>query len=55
MNHLDLRHYWLRDTVKAGLIDVKYISTKYMPADILTKTLPRATVKEMRELLGLRA
>ena len=54
MKHLDLRHYWLRDTVKAGLIDVKYIPTKLMPADIMTKALPKTSVVEMREMLGLR-
>ena len=32
MKHLDLRYYWLRDAVKAGLIDVRYISTKDMHA-----------------------
>ena len=55
MKHLDLRHYWLRDTVKSGLIDVRYISTKEMPADIMTKTLSRTIVQDMREMLGLRA
>lgn len=54
MKHLDIRHYWLRDVVNAGEIDVKYISTKQMPADIMTKSLPRATVEEMQLLLGLR-
>ena len=53
MKHLDLRHYWLRDTVKAGLIDVRYISTNSMPADIMTKALPKGTVQEMRRMLGL--
>ena len=54
MKHLDLRFYWLRDAVKAGLIDVKYLPTRQMPADILTKTLARPTVVEMCGLLGLR-
>lgn len=54
MKHLDLRYYWLRDAVKAGLIDVHYISTKDMPADIMTKALPRGTVEDMRRMLGLR-
>ena len=53
MKHLDLRFYWLRDVVKAGIINVKYIPTASMPADIMTKTLPKATVEEMRRLLGL--
>ena len=54
MKHLDLRFYWLRDAVKAGLIDVRYISTKDMPADIITKALSRGVVEEMRRMLGLR-
>ena len=54
MKHLDLRHYWLRDTVKAGLIDVKYIPTKSMSADIMTKALLKTSVVEIREMLGLR-
>ena len=54
MKHLDLRFYWLRDVCKAGLIDVKYLPTRQMPADILTKTLARPTVVEMCGLLGLR-
>ena len=41
--------------MKSGLIDVRYISTKEMPADIMTKTLSRAVVQDMREMLGLRA
>ena len=40
-------------TVKAGIINVKYIPTASMSADIMTKTLPKATVEEMRRLLGL--
>ena len=54
MKHLDLRHYWLRDVVKDGLVAVKYIPTKSMPADIMTKPLPKATVEDMRRMLGLR-
>ena len=54
MKHLDLRFYWLRDVCKAGFIDVKYIGTKQMPADIMTKTLPRPSVVDACEMLGLR-
>ena len=55
MKHLDLRHYWLRDVCKAGLVDVRYIPTKSMPVDILTKTLPKASVADSRVMLGLRS
>ncbi|THG95562.1 hypothetical protein EW145_g7936 [Phellinidium pouzarii] len=53
MKHLDLRHYWLRDVVEAGDIDIEYLPTKSMPADIMTKALGRLKVVEMRGMLGL--
>ena len=53
MKHLDLRHYWLRDIVDSGQIDVLYIPTRDMPADIMTKALGRVKVGEMCAMLGL--
>ena len=53
LKHLDLRFYWLRDIVQAGLIDHQFCPTAQMPADMLTKALPRPKVAEMRTLLGL--
>ena len=54
MKHLDLRFYWLRDMVDAGLIRVEYIATEAMPADGLTKLLGKLKVAEMAGRLGLR-
>ena len=54
MKHLDLRFYWLRDVCKAGQVEVKYIPTKQMPADIMTKTLARPSVVDSCGMLGLR-
>jgi hypothetical protein len=42
MKHLDLRFYWLRDTMESGLISPSYIPTSEMVADIFTKPLPLA-------------
>jgi hypothetical protein len=53
MKHLDLRWYWLRDVVDAGILNPLFIPTKEMPADILTKPLMRAQVEMCRELMGL--
>ena len=53
MKHLDLRFYWLRDTVHSGLIHVHHIPTTQQPADILTKALGRNKVSDARLLLGL--
>ena len=53
MKHLDLRFYWLRDAVEAGLMAVSYVPTEEMPADLLTKALPRVKVEYFRRMMGL--
>jgi hypothetical protein len=53
MKHLDLRTYWLRDAVESGSIIPKYIPTADMPADLLTKPVPRPKVEICRRLMGL--
>lgn len=53
MKHMDLRFYWLRDSVEAGHIDPVFLPTAEMPADLLTKALPRAKVEVFREMMGL--
>ena len=53
MKHLDLRFYWLRDEVAKGRIEVVHLRTSHMPADILTKSLPKPKVLEMVKMLGL--
>ena len=53
MKHLDLRFYWLRNEVEKGTIQIKYLPTDVMPADILTKALGRVKVEEMSKLIGL--
>ena len=54
MKHLDLRFFWLREEVEKKVITVHYCPTAIMPADLLTKSLPLAKVKECCELLGLK-
>ena len=54
MKHLNLRFYWLRDEVAKGRIEVVHLRTSDMPADILTKSLPKPKVlDEMVKMLGL--
>jgi hypothetical protein len=54
IKHLDLRYYWLRDAVEEGKISVVHCPTGEMPADLLTKALPKVKVNVGREMLGLR-
>ncbi|XP_071626304.1 uncharacterized protein [Temnothorax longispinosus] len=37
--HIDLRHHFIRDHCASGAIELQYMSTNDMPADILTKGL----------------
>jgi hypothetical protein len=53
MKHLDLRFFWLREAVDAGQLQVKYLPTTDMPADLLTKALPRILVEQHRQAMGL--
>ena len=39
--HIDLRYHFLREKVQSQLLQLMFISTATMPADILTKSLPK--------------
>ena len=53
MKHLDLRFYWLRDEVGRGTIQPMYMQTDDMPADLLTKSLPKPKVEKLQDIMGL--
>ena len=53
MKHLDLRFYWLCNTISEKVISVSYIPTEDMTADLLTKALSRQLVKKHRKEMGL--
>lgn len=37
--HIDIRHHFIRDIINKHFVNIKYLSTDEMPADILTKPL----------------
>jgi hypothetical protein len=54
MKHLDLRYFWLWDEVnRQRRIEISYIPTADMAADLLTKPLGRIKVGIAREQLGV--
>ncbi|KAG8857839.1 hypothetical protein FRB96_005558 [Tulasnella sp. 330] len=54
MKHVKTSEYWIRDeVVKHHNISVAYCPTADMPADLLTKALPRQAVEDHRTRMGL--
>ena len=53
MKHLDLCYYWLRDKVQTNTLQPLYQPTGDMPADLLTKALPKPQVLKLRSMMGL--
>ncbi|MBW0516785.1 hypothetical protein O181_056500 [Austropuccinia psidii MF-1] len=51
--HIKLRLHWCRQLLEEGVIDVKYISTALMPANILTKSLCKGQHHDHCSALGL--
>jgi hypothetical protein len=49
--HIDIRHHYVRDAIKAKEIDIKWISTNNQLADIFTKPLPRQSFERLRQVL----
>ena len=51
--HIDIRHHYIREIFRKGQIDVKYIPTDDMVADVLTKGLYRPKHEKFRKYLGI--
>ena len=51
--HTDLRYHWTRQVLEEGLLHLEKIHTDENPADMFTKTLPRAKHELCRDLVGL--
>nr|GEY95320.1 retrovirus-related Pol polyprotein from transposon TNT 1-94 [Tanacetum cinerariifolium] len=39
--HIDIRHHFIREQVKKGVVELFFVTTDYQLADIFTKALPR--------------
>jgi len=51
--HIDIKYHFIRDCFNQGLIELTYIPTTTMVADIMTKALPRDTYHRHVRSLGL--
>nr|GEX95331.1 copia protein [Tanacetum cinerariifolium] len=39
--HIDIRHHFIREQVKRGVVELYFVTTDYQLADIFTKALPQ--------------
>ncbi|CDZ96933.1 FOG: Transposon-encoded proteins with TYA, reverse transcriptase, integrase domains in various combinations [Phaffia rhodozyma] len=51
--HIDVGYKYARDLHREGVLDLGWVRTKEMPADMLTKALPRETYEHLRLKGGL--
>ena len=49
--HIKIRHFWVKDQVSQGEVQIVYIPTEDMTADILTKPLQGQTFIRLRQML----
>ena len=52
MKHIDVKKFFVRELVQAGEIELRYIPSEEMPADIMTKALGRIKFSRCRQLAG---
>jgi hypothetical protein len=53
LRHVDIYNHWLRQEAQEGRIAIKWVSTREMPADGLTKLLPRQEHEAFRNMINL--
>jgi hypothetical protein len=53
--HIDIRYHFIRHSVQENLLNIDYVPTADMAADMFTKGLPRHKVLHMNALVGLRS
>ena len=49
--YLDVQYHFVRENVAQRKVELKYISTKLMVGDVLTKALPRSSFEDLRNYL----
>ena len=53
VKHIEIRHYFLKENVEKGFINVFHIGTDYQIANIMTKPIKRDKHEKLRMELGM--
>ncbi|KOS36067.1 hypothetical protein ACN38_g13254 [Penicillium nordicum] len=54
LRHVDINRCWMKQEVSVGRVKVDWVPTVAMPADGLTKALPKQKQHLFREIIGMR-
>nr|GEW00546.1 retrovirus-related Pol polyprotein from transposon TNT 1-94 [Tanacetum cinerariifolium] len=52
--HIDIRHHFIREQVKRGVVELYFVTTDYQLVDIFTKALPRLRFEFILPRLGMK-
>nr|GEW76331.1 retrovirus-related Pol polyprotein from transposon TNT 1-94 [Tanacetum cinerariifolium] len=53
--HIDIRHYFIREQVERGVVELYFVTMDYQLADIFTKALPRQRFEFILSRLGMKS
>ncbi|GJR32168.1 hypothetical protein Tco_1108400 [Tanacetum coccineum] len=53
--HIDIRHHFIREQVKNGMVELYFMTMDYQLADIFTKALPRERLEFLLSRLGMKS
>ncbi|GKE95907.1 hypothetical protein Tco_1580762 [Tanacetum coccineum] len=53
--HIDIRHYFIKEQVEKGVVELYFVRTEYQLADIFTKALPRERFEFILSRLGMKS
>ncbi|GJV99013.1 hypothetical protein Tco_1554265 [Tanacetum coccineum] len=53
--HIEIRHYFIREQVEKGVVELYFVTTDYQLADIFTKALPREQFEFLLPRLGMKS
>nr|GEU52493.1 retrovirus-related Pol polyprotein from transposon TNT 1-94 [Tanacetum cinerariifolium] len=52
--HIDIRHHFIREQVERGVVELYFVTTDYLLADIFTKALPQQRFEFILPRLGIK-
>nr|GFB94492.1 retrovirus-related Pol polyprotein from transposon TNT 1-94 [Tanacetum cinerariifolium] len=53
--HINIRHHFIREQVKRGVVELYFVSMDYQLTDIFTKALPRQRFEFILSRLGMKS